>query len=338
MPNALDPALLHPRHSAAVDFPTWIYIFPPSLFASFLSSTLMAEVYWTDFLPQLVGHPVAIERLRNIFQNIVLHPEEPKYKSIRLANEKFNADVVSVSGGAGVALMKSLGFVEDAGSIVFRGIAPENPSHSIDTLSAAVDALNELLPPPTAPPSMPPSGAAGPAEQRWRQQQEAARLLQQQREERERLHRQLQLDKLDRESEKKTKAGLQISTRAHTLPVSGMHDSAPGGAPHDVVEIGSVQEMDKLMSKFSNMLIVVDAKADWCGPCKMMAPVFHGLAAEFAGKAVLASFDVDAVPELAARYRISAMPTFVFIKNSQMVDSMRGANPAGLKEKIIALL
>jgi thioredoxin 1 len=71
--------------------------------------------------------------------------------------------------------------------------------------------------------------------------------------------------------------------------------------------------------------VLVDFWAEWCGPCKMIAPVLDELAEEFAGKARIGKVDVDADQELAAQYRVTSIPTLLFFKNGQVVEQLVGA-------------
>ena len=70
--------------------------------------------------------------------------------------------------------------------------------------------------------------------------------------------------------------------------------------------------------------ILVDFWAEWCGPCKMIAPVLDELATEQAGKAVVAKVNIDNAPELAARFGITSIPTLIVFKNGQPVRTLRG--------------
>ncbi|ORX71258.1 thioredoxin domain-containing protein, partial [Linderina pennispora] len=80
----------------------------------------------------------------------------------------------------------------------------------------------------------------------------------------------------------------------------------------------------------------VDFTATWCGPCRMIGPIFHKLAETTEGVA-FASVDVDKNKEVAEKYRIRAMPTFVFIRDGEKVDELAGANKGGLENKIQSL-
>ena len=70
--------------------------------------------------------------------------------------------------------------------------------------------------------------------------------------------------------------------------------------------------------------LLVDFWAEWCGPCKMLAPTLEDVAAEQAGKAVVAKVNIDESPELATRFGITSIPTLIVFKNGQPVKTLRG--------------
>jgi thioredoxin 1 len=74
-----------------------------------------------------------------------------------------------------------------------------------------------------------------------------------------------------------------------------------------------------------------------CPPCKAIAPVFEKLASEHAsdGKLAFAKVDVDAQPQIAKRYTISAMPTFLLLRHGEVKKAVRGANAAAIKSLIV---
>lgn len=88
----------------------------------------------------------------------------------------------------------------------------------------------------------------------------------------------------------------------------------------------------------SPMLVLVDFFAEWCGPCKMIAPIVDELAQEYEGKALIVKVNVDESMETAQQYGVMSIPTLIFIKNGEEVDRMVGAaNKDTLKEKLDAL-
>jgi thioredoxin len=86
-------------------------------------------------------------------------------------------------------------------------------------------------------------------------------------------------------------------------------------------------------------LLMVDFWAEWCGPCKAIAPVLEDLARESAGRVTLAKVNVDENHALTARYGVRSIPTILFVKQGKVVDQVIGAVPkAKLKEKLDALV
>lgn len=89
----------------------------------------------------------------------------------------------------------------------------------------------------------------------------------------------------------------------------------------------------------SDIPVLVDFYADWCGPCKMMAPMIEQLAEEYAGKVKIGKINAEDNPDTAEKFDIMSIPTFVFIKNGEMVESMTGGTTKQvLAQKLDAML
>ncbi|MBR4015860.1 MAG: thioredoxin [Anaerotignum sp.] len=104
-----------------------------------------------------------------------------------------------------------------------------------------------------------------------------------------------------------------------------------------MVQIKSEQFQKEVLE--SNVPVLVDFSATWCGPCQMMGPVLEQLSAEYEGKAKILKVDVDESADLAMKYQVMSVPNMIFFKGGQKVDAVVGAVPANfLKEKLDGLL
>jgi len=81
--------------------------------------------------------------------------------------------------------------------------------------------------------------------------------------------------------------------------------------------------------------VLVDFYADWCGPCKMMAPLVEELANEYEGKAIVGKLNTDESDAIAVRYRVMTIPTLAVFKGGELVDKLIGVNS---REDIKAML
>ena len=91
----------------------------------------------------------------------------------------------------------------------------------------------------------------------------------------------------------------------------------------------------ELETSQANGHILIDFWAEWCGPCKQMNPVLDQLADEVAGQATIAKVNVDQSPELAQKFGVQSIPTFIVLKNGKEVERRNGvANLGTLKDLI----
>lgn len=74
----------------------------------------------------------------------------------------------------------------------------------------------------------------------------------------------------------------------------------------------------------SDKAVLVDFYADWCGPCKMMAPVVEALAEKLDGTAVVGKLNIDENEDIAAKYSVMTIPTLAVFKNGQLVNKLIG--------------
>lgn len=109
-----------------------------------------------------------------------------------------------------------------------------------------------------------------------------------------------------------------------------------GGGTEMVRELEDADELEALHQEANEaaQLLVLDFTATWCGPCQRIAPVVHDLAEEYSGQAIFAKIDVDIMGDVAAELGVTSMPTFLFFRNGELVDTMRGADETGLRERV----
>ncbi|HIS33745.1 MAG TPA: thioredoxin [Candidatus Avirikenella pullistercoris] len=85
--------------------------------------------------------------------------------------------------------------------------------------------------------------------------------------------------------------------------------------------------------------VVIDFWAEWCGPCRMVAPLIDELSKEYEGQVTIGKCDVDNNDDVAAKFSIRNIPTVIFIKDGKVVDKQVGATTkAALEAKVKALL
>ena len=128
------------------------------------------------------------------------------------------------------------------------------------------------------------------------------------------------------------------SRRSRILPSNRLFQVRGGYAGDSgVLHITSADEFNQIVKGSANKLIVIDFSATWCMPCKMIAPAFEEMSnpsGEFSN-VVFIKIDVDEVPDLAERYQVQAMPTFLFLRGDKEIDRFSGASVEKLRQTIM---
>ncbi|MBI3542881.1 MAG: thioredoxin [Deltaproteobacteria bacterium] len=85
----------------------------------------------------------------------------------------------------------------------------------------------------------------------------------------------------------------------------------------------------------SNVPVLIDFWAEWCGPCRALGPTIDELADQFAGKVKVMKMNVDENPGVPGKYRIRGIPTLIMFKGGQVVDQLVGAHPKATIAQLI---
>lgn len=101
-----------------------------------------------------------------------------------------------------------------------------------------------------------------------------------------------------------------------------------------VYQVKTKADLESQFTSAGDKLVVVDFFATWCGPCKRIAPLLDQIAKDKGDKLVLLKVDVDEVEELVGEYGIEVMPTFVFKRKGEHLDTLVGSNEDKLKDLI----
>ena len=95
--------------------------------------------------------------------------------------------------------------------------------------------------------------------------------------------------------------------------------------PKGIIHIKDENEFNKLLKEFPQKIVIIDFWAIWCGPCKIFAPVFEKLHQEYQYEFLFVKINVDDNPNIALKYRVSSIPTTVFLKGGALLKSIVGS-------------
>ncbi len=123
-------------------------------------------------------------------------------------------------------------------------------------------------------------------------------------------------------------------SKQNRLPAARLLDKARCAAckaallpPATPIDIASVEDFDELV-RDAKVPVLVDFWAAWCGPCRAVAPEVEKLAAQRAGRAIVAKVDTEALGALGARYAVRSIPTVIVFRNGVEARRIAGAMPA----------
>jgi thioredoxin 1 len=130
-------------------------------------------------------------------------------------------------------------------------------------------------------------------------------------------------------------SGVILGSLLLTLSCGGQTESKKNNLKDPVSQILSGQEFENIVKNTKETLIVFDLYADWCGPCRLLAPVYNELAATHGHNVKFYRVNVDKTPEVASALQVQGIPYVIFLRNGEIVHAIQGLNPKEAYEKVI---
>jgi thioredoxin 1 len=126
-----------------------------------------------------------------------------------------------------------------------------------------------------------------------------------------------------------------ISTVALVTIIASCNKPKDAASPEHVPVLSTSAELDSVSSKAAGLTLVLDFYANWCGPCRILAPTIDELAKEYKGKSLFYRVNIDNSQELALSFGARAIPYIVFMKDRKAVYALTGLNPADTYRKVL---
>jgi putative thioredoxin len=124
------------------------------------------------------------------------------------------------------------------------------------------------------------------------------------------------------------RGAVDLSALAQQRQTQQRREAAMGSAPPGVViDVSEASFQSEVVARSQSVPVVLDLWATWCGPCKTLSPILETLAAEYAGRFVLAKVDVDAEQRIAALFQVQSIPSVFGVIGGQPVPLFQGALP-----------
>lgn len=288
------------------------------------------------------------QRRPQVTQNVAQQPNEPKFRKLKLSNEKSASHsgsllrpllasslcslthhhapvtqlIVNVPGAleALLELGWTQGTDEEGGEVLSLPAATQMTMALVRTIDAAAERLADAL--------------------KAKARAESAARSRPLDPERQKIMEQMEADRRERAARGPVTVGSTAVPRGEfgaKAGASASSGSSCGGAVRCLHDEGAFSALLE-ECRASRKPLVVDFTATWCGPCKMVAPLFEQLAAKHQGAVIFAKVDVDEAQSVAQACGVTGMPTFQLYKAGAMVSQFSGANQQQLESMVAAAL
>lgn len=134
-------------------------------------------------------------------------------------------------------------------------------------------------------------------------------------------------------SSEKPEVKTPVAEATSPSPVPKAQPAPESSSPIEVIT--SFTHLDSIIKNTPNALLIFDLYADWCKPCKMLAPIYSSLAKKHSGKARFFRVDVQKHRDIAQAFRVNGIPLVVFMKDNEIVHAITGLRPPEQYEMVI---